>query len=50
MVKRFHGLYLDGVRVPARELKPYEARLQRSATLPKDDITIKPKTLELQVK
>jgi hypothetical protein len=35
--------YPDGVRVPAQEMKKYEARLQRSATLPKYDITIKPR-------
>ena len=49
-VKRLHGVYPDGVRVPAREMKGIEARLQRSATLPKYDITIKPKTTEQQVK
>jgi Rhodopirellula transposase DDE domain len=42
-VKRLHGAYPDGVRVPAQEMKKYEARLQRSATLPKYDITIKPR-------
>jgi hypothetical protein len=42
-VKRLHGTYPDGVRVPAKEMKLIEARLQRSATLPKYDITIKPK-------
>jgi hypothetical protein len=42
-VKRLHGVYPDGVRVAAKEMKPYEARLQRSATLPKYDITIKPR-------
>jgi hypothetical protein len=42
-VKRLHGAYPDGVRVPAQEMKEYEARLQRSATLPKYDITIKPR-------
>jgi hypothetical protein len=50
MVKRLDGAYPDGVRVPAREMKQYEARLHRSATLPKYDITIKPKTTEPQVK
>ena len=49
-VKRLHGAYPDGVRVPAKEMKQYEARLQRSATLPKYDITIKPRTTEPQVK
>jgi transposase len=49
-VKRLHGTYPDGVRVSAKERKPIEARLQRSATLPKYDITIKPKATEPQVK
>ena len=49
-VKRFYGAYPDGVRVPAKEMKPIEARLQRSATLPKYDITIKPRATEPQVK
>ena len=50
LVKRFWGEYPDGVRVAAKEMKQYEARLQRSATLPKYDITIKPRTTESQVK
>jgi hypothetical protein len=45
-VKRLDGEYPDGVRVAAREMKGYEARLERSATLPKYDITIKPKTTD----
>ena len=49
-VRRLHGEYPDGVRVSAKEMKPYKARLQRSATLPKYDITIKPRVTELQVK
>ena len=49
-VKRLHGVYPDGVRVPAKEMKQYEARLERSATLPKYDITIKPRATEPQVK
>jgi Rhodopirellula transposase DDE domain len=48
-VKRLHGTYPDGIRVSAKEMKPIEARLQRSATLPKYDITIKPKATEPQV-
>ncbi len=48
-VKRLHGDYPNGVRVPAKEMKEYEARLERSATLPKYDITIKPKKPNLQV-
>ena len=49
-VKRLHGEYPDGVRVSAKEMKQYKARLQRSVTLPKYDITIKPRMTELQVK
>jgi hypothetical protein len=48
-VKRLHGNYPDGICVPAKEMKQYEARLQRSATLPKYDITIKPILAEMQV-
>jgi Rhodopirellula transposase DDE domain len=50
VVKRLHGEYPDGVRGPAKEMKPIEARLQRSATLPKYDITIKPRAAGPQVK
>jgi hypothetical protein len=50
IVKRLDGAYPDGVRVPAKEMKGIEARLQRSATLPKYDITIKPRATEQQVK
>ena len=49
-VKRFHGAYPDGVRVPAKEMKQVEARLQRSATLPDYDITIKPMRTDSQGK
>jgi Rhodopirellula transposase DDE domain len=49
-VKRLDGEYPDGVRVPAREMKQIEARLERSATLPKYDITIKPRESEPAVK
>ena len=49
-VKRLHGAYPDGVRVAAKEMKQYEARLHRSATLPKYDITIKPQTTKQQAK
>ena len=48
-VKCLHGDYPDGVRVPAKEMKEVEARLQRSETLPKYDITIKPRNIERQV-
>lgn len=50
MVKRLHGHYPDGVRVPAKEMKLIEARLHRSETLPKFDITIKPRKIGPQVK
>lgn len=49
-VKRLHGSYPDGVRVPAKAMKLIEARLERSETLPKYDITIKPKATDTQVK
>jgi hypothetical protein len=49
-VKRLHGVYPDGVRVAAKEMKEYEARLQRSETLPKYDMIIKPRMTEPQVK
>src|SRR6516162_3527338 len=49
-VKRLAGEYPDGVRVPAQEMKGIEARLERSTTLPKYDITIKPSKTEPQVK
>ena len=50
MVKRLHGEYPAGVRVAATEMKTYEARLERSATLPKYDILITPRMTERQVK
>jgi DDE family transposase len=49
-VKRLSGEYPDGVRVPRKERKAIEARLERSATLPKYDITIKPRAAEPAVK
>lgn len=49
VVKRLHGDYPDGVRLSKKEMKPYEARLERSATLPKYDITIKPRAAEERV-
>jgi transposase len=42
-VERLMGPYATKVSVPAQEMETYEARLERSATLPKYDITIKPK-------
>ncbi len=41
-VRRLDGEYPDGVRLTAVEMGPYEARLQRSETLPRYDIVIKP--------
>ncbi len=48
-MKQLGGEYADGVRVPAKEMKAIEARLERLTTLPKYDITIKPRTPDLQV-
>jgi hypothetical protein len=48
-VKQLDGVYPDGVRLTAKEMRPIEARLQRSASLPKYDIVIKPKPNESQV-
>jgi len=48
-VRRLEGEYPDGVRLTTKEMRPYEARLQRSATLPKYDILIRPKPKELEV-
>lgn len=42
-VERLTGSYAAKVRVPAVEMKAYNARLERSETLPKYDITIKPR-------
>jgi hypothetical protein len=47
-VRRLDGVYPDGVRLTAKEMRPYEARLQRSATLPKYDIIIRPMPKESQ--
>ena len=49
-VKHLRGEYPNGVRVAAKEMKPYKARLRRSATLPNYDITIEPRTTKGQVK
>ncbi|SIO10985.1 Rhodopirellula transposase DDE domain-containing protein [Singulisphaera sp. GP187] len=49
-VKCLDGHYPNGIRVPAKQMKAYEARLQRSTALPKYDIIIKPKTADIQVK
>jgi len=50
VVRRLHGHYPEGVRLTKKEMKPYEARLQRSKTLTKYDITIEPSHAETQVK
>jgi hypothetical protein len=44
VVKRLEGDYAAGVRLTKREMQPYEERLLRSKTLPRYDITIKPKS------
>jgi len=49
-VLRLDGDYPEGVRLTKKEMKPYEARLIRSKTLPKYDITIKPLPGQRQVK
>jgi hypothetical protein len=49
-VKRLEGEYPNGVRVGAKEMKQIEARLERSATLAKYDILIKPRTTQSQGK
>ena len=49
-VKCIDGLYPNGVRLTAKEMKPYEARLQRSTALPKYDIVIKPEVTDRQAK
>ena len=41
-VKVLQGDYAEGVRLTKKQMKPYEARLLRSETLPKYDITIMP--------
>jgi transposase len=42
-VERLLGAYATKVSVPTEEMETYNARLERSATLPKYDITIRPK-------
>jgi len=49
VVKRLHGDYPAGIRLTKKEMKPFEARLERSKTLPKYDIVIKPKAADRQV-
>ena len=43
VVERLQGGYANNVRVSAKEMKKWNTRLERSATLPKYDITITPK-------
>jgi len=50
VVERLDGEYPEGVRLTKKEMKPYEARLERTQTLPKYDITIKPRAGELREK
>ena len=49
VVKRLEGAYAEGVRLSKKEMKPFEARLHRSAALPKYDITITPSQNARQV-
>jgi len=42
-VERLEGNYAAGVRVPRKEMKAYNVRLERSKNLPTYDITIRPK-------
>ena len=44
-VQCLEGSYANNVRVAAKEMKAWNARLERSATLPKYDITITPKNV-----
>src|SRR5262249_29255663 len=48
VVKRLAGDYPAGQRLSKKEMKPHEARLEWSKTLPRYDITIKPKGSERQ--
>ncbi len=41
-IQELQGEYPLGVKLSRKEMKPWEARLERSPTLPKYDITIKP--------
>jgi hypothetical protein len=43
-VNRRAGEYPDGVRLTKAQMRPIEARLGRSKTLPAYDITIRPRT------
>jgi hypothetical protein len=41
-VRRLAGVYPKGMRLTRSAMKPYEARLERSPTLSKYDILIRP--------
>ena len=43
VVERIVGMYAKRVSVPKAEMQTYNARLERSTTLPKYDITIRPR-------
>ena len=43
-ISRLDGHSANGIIVPKAEMRTYAARLERSATLPKYDITIKPQS------
>jgi transposase len=49
VVECLNGEYANGIRLTRKEMKPYEARLERSEALPKYDITIKPSRRQRQV-
>ena len=40
MVERLRDRYVKGIGVPKEEMKQYEARLERSATLPAYDLSL----------
>jgi len=43
-IAQLPGEYASGVKLSRKEMQPWEARLERSAKLPKYDITIKPQS------
>jgi hypothetical protein len=49
VVRRLHGDYPKGKRLSPAQMKPHNKRLQRSSTLPKYDVTIKPQQDARQV-
>ena len=48
-IAQLPGEYPSGVKLSREEMKPWEARLERSATLPKYDITIRPRSQSVAV-